>query len=141
MGNLDAGTPGPILQNLRYEKLGYALPRMEIMDRNDTLDLLRGTLDLLVLKALAVESMHGYAVSKWLRERTQGMLGVEESALYQSLHRLERRGHVEAEWGLTDTNRRAKIYTLTTRGRQQLAAEVENWRLYAQAVQLVLTPA
>lgn len=111
------------------------------MGDNETLDLLRGTLDLLVLKALASEPMHGYAVSKWLRERTNGLLGVEESALYQSLHRLERRGVVESEWGITDTNRRAKIYTLTTRGRQQLRAEVENWRLYAEAVQLVLKPA
>lgn len=111
------------------------------MEGNETLDLLRGTLDLLVLRALEQQPMHGYAVSKWLRERTDGMLGVEESALYQSLHRLERRGHVRAEWGLTETNRRAKVYTLTTRGRQQLTAEVENWRLYAKAVQLVLKPA
>lgn len=111
------------------------------MTQNDTVDLLRGTLDLLVLKALAQESMHGYAVSKWLRERTQGMLGVEESALYQSLHRLERRGHVRSEWGITDTNRRAKIYTLTARGREQLVAEVENWRAYAKAVRLVISPA
>jgi PadR family transcriptional regulator, regulatory protein PadR len=110
------------------------------MGNGQTLDLLRGTLDLLVLKALASAPMHGYAVSKWLRERTEGALGVEESALYQSLHRLERRGHVRSEWGLTDTNRRAKIYTLTGRGREQLAAEVANWKLYAEAVQLVLTP-
>ena len=108
---------------------------------DETLDLLRGTLDLLVLRALASEPMHGYAVSKWLRERTDGLLGVEESALYQSLHRLERRGLVRPEWGMTEHNRRAKIYTLTSRGRGQLSAEVENWRLYAKAVQLVLTPA
>lgn len=107
----------------------------------ETLDLLRGTLDLLVLKALAWEPMHGYAVSKWLRERTEGLLGVEESALYQALHRLERRGLVRSEWRLTETNRRAKVYTLTARGRQQLEAEVENWRLYTRAVQLVLNPA
>ncbi len=107
----------------------------------DTLDLFRGTLDLLVLRTLAWEPMHGYAVSKWLRERTEGLLGVEESALYQALHRLEGRGLVEAEWGLTDTNRRAKVYTLTARGRRQLVSEEENWRLYAKAVQLVLTPA
>ena len=108
---------------------------------DETLDLLRGTLDLLVLKALAWEPMHGYAVSKWLRERTEGLLGVEESALYQALHRLERRGLVRSEWGLTGTNRRAKVYTLTAGGRQQLEAEVENWRLYTRAVQLVLNPA
>lgn len=111
------------------------------MAEHQTLDLLRGTLDLLVLKTLGFEPMHGYAVSKWLRKRTQGLLGVEESALYQALHRLERRGLVRSEWGLTETNRRAKIYTLTARGSRQLAAEVENWRLYARAVQLVLSPA
>ena len=120
---------------------GYTRQGMGIMGDHETLDLLRGTLDLLVLKALAWVPMHGYAVSKWLRERTKGLLGVEESALYQALHRLERRGLVRSEWGLTETNRRAKVYTLTTRGRGQLAAEVENWRLYAKAVQLVLTPA
>ena len=106
-----------------------------------TLDLLRGTLDLLVLKTLAWQPMHGYAVSKWLRDRTDGLLGVEESALYQSLHRLERRDLVSAEWGLTDTNRRAKVYSLTPRGRKQLAQEVTAWQLYTRAVQLVLEPA
>ena len=114
---------------------------MGAMTKNDSLDLLRGTLDLLVLKTLAWEPMHGYAVSKWIRQRTDGILGVEESALYQALHRLERRGWVKAEWGLTDTNRRAKVYALTERGRRQLTAEVENWRLYARAVQLILEPA
>lgn len=111
------------------------------MGDDQTLDLFRGTLDLFVLKALAWEPMHGYAISKWLRERTQGLLGVEESALYQALHRLERKGSVQSEWGVTDTNRRAKIYELTPRGRSRLTAEVENWRLYAKAVQLVLSPA
>lgn len=107
-----------------------------------SIDLLRGTLDLLVLKTLAWEQpMHGYAVSKWLRERTEGLLGVEESALYQSLHRLERRELIEAEWGLTDTNRRAKFYSLTAQGRKQLAREISAWELYTQAVQLVLDPA
>ena len=106
-----------------------------------TLELLRGTLDLLVLRTLAWQPMHGYAVSKWLRDRTGGLLGVEESALYQSLHRLERRGLIAAEWGLTETNRRAKVYSLTARGRQQLTHEVKAWQLYTHAVQLVLEPA
>lgn len=112
------------------------------MAEEPSIDLLRGTLDLLVLKTLAWEQpMHGYAVSKWLRERTEGLLGVEESALYQSLHRLERRELIEAEWGLTDTNRRAKFYSLTARGRRQLAQEISAWELYTHAVQLVLDPA
>ena len=111
------------------------------MSDDTSLDLLRGTLDLLVMKALAWGPSHGYAVSKWLRHRTEGILGVEESALYQALHRLERRGWIRSEWGLTETNRRAKFYMLTARGKKQLAAEVEHWKLYARAVQLVLSPA
>ena len=110
------------------------------MAEDKSLELLRGTLDLLVLKALAFEPMHGYAVSKWIRERTKGLIGVEDSALYQALHRLEHRGWVGSEWGLTETNRQAKFYLLTDRGREQLAREVENWRRYARAVQLVLKP-
>jgi transcriptional regulator len=106
-----------------------------------SLDLVRGTLDLLVMKALVWQPMHGYAVSKWLRDRTGGLLGVEESALYQSLHRLERRGLVDSEWGLTETNRRAKFYSVTSRGRRQLARDVKAWQQYTRAVQLVLDPA
>lgn len=111
------------------------------MSDDASLVLLRGTLDLLVLKALAGQNMHGYGVTKWLRERSEGLLGVEESAMYQSLHRMERRGLVESEWGLTDTNRRAKFYALTARGRSQLAREEAAWEQYTRAVQLVLTPA
>jgi PadR family transcriptional regulator, regulatory protein PadR len=112
------------------------------MNGEPSIDLLRGTLDLLVLKTLAwAQPMHGYAVSKWLRERTDGLLGVEESALYQSLHRLERRELIESEWGLTETNRRAKFYSLTARGNRQLAREISAWELYTHAVQLVLDPA
>jgi transcriptional regulator len=110
------------------------------MPAEPTLDLLRGTLDLLVLKTPAWQPMHGYAVSKWLRDRTEGLLGVEESALYQSLHRLERRDLITAEWGLTETNRRAKFYALTVRGRKHLAREVAAWKLYTRAVELVLEP-
>lgn len=110
------------------------------MNDESSLDLVRGTLDLLVMKALVFEPMHGYAVSKWLRDRTGGMLGVEESALYQSLHRLERRGLVESEWGLTDTHRKAKFYQVTTRGRTQLERDETAWQQYTRAVQLVLDP-
>jgi transcriptional regulator len=111
------------------------------MSDQSTLELLRGTLDLLVLKALAWRPFHGYAVSKWLRDRTGGLLGVEESALYQSLHRLERRGLIASEWGLTETGRRAKFYSLTGAGRKQLTRDIEAWQLYTRAVQLVLEPA
>ncbi len=103
-----------------------------------SLELLKGTLDVLILKTLSWEPMHGYAVSRWIRERTDGLLGVEEAALYQALHRLERKGLVEAEWGLSENNRRAKFYSLTPRGREALAREATNLRLYAKAVFQIL---
>jgi PadR family transcriptional regulator, regulatory protein PadR len=105
------------------------------------LDLLQGTLDVLILKTLSWGPMHGYAVSRWIRQRTDGVLGVEDAALYQALHRLERRGWVEAEWGLSENNRRAKYYQLTSEGRKQLRAEAASWRRYAEAVFKVLETA
>lgn len=104
----------------------------------ESLDLIKGTLDVLVLKALSFEPLHGYAVSRWVHERTDGVLGVEDAALYQSLHRLEQRGWIESEWGRSDNNRRAKYYQLTARGRRQLRAEDTQWRTYAAAVFRVL---
>ena len=104
------------------------------------LDLLQGTLDVLILRTLAWEPMHGYGVSRWIRERTDGVLGVEDAALYQALHRLERRKWVAAEWGLSENNRRAKFYRLTAEGRKQLRAEVATWREYVDAVFKVLEP-
>lgn len=107
----------------------------------EPLDLLQGTLDLLVLRTLASEPMHGYGVSQWIRRRTQGTLSVQDAALYQALRRLERKGWVEAEWGITENNRRARYYTLTPEGRRQLGAETSAWRRYAEAVFRVLEPA
>src|SRR5215216_7933627 len=104
------------------------------------LDLLQGTLDVLILKTLSWQPMHGYGVSRWIRQRTDGVLGIEDAALYQALHRLERKGWVESEWGLSENNRRAKYYRLTARGRQQLRAEESVWRKYAEAVFKVLEP-
>ncbi|MEP6690599.1 MAG: PadR family transcriptional regulator [Gemmatimonadaceae bacterium] len=105
------------------------------------LELLQGTLDVLILKTLSWTTMHGYAISRWIRQRTDGVLGIEDAALYQALHRLERRGWIEAEWGLSENNRRAKYYQLTTEGRKQLRAETATWRQYAAAVFKVLDPA
>jgi transcriptional regulator len=105
------------------------------------MDLLQGTLDVLVLRALAWGSMHGYAVSRWIRERTDGELEIEDAPLYKALHRLERAGHVAAEWGLSENNRRARYYSLTAAGRRQLKAEESAWRRYAAAVFKVLEPA
>ena len=104
----------------------------------DALDLLQGTLDVLILKTLSWGAMHGYAVSRWIRQRTDDVLAVEDAALYQALHRLERRGWIEAEWGVSENNRRAKYYQLTSQGRQQLRAEAQTWRTYAEAVFKVL---
>ena len=105
------------------------------------LPLYQGTLDVLVLKALAREPLHGYAVSRWIRAVTEGELLVEDRALYVSLHRMEQRGWVEAEWGVTENNRRAKYYTLTAAGRRELASQAERWERYAAAVSKVLQQA
>lgn len=103
------------------------------------LDLIRGTLDLLVLKTLSWGPRHGLAILRWIEQTTGQRLSVEEGALYPALHRLEQRGWVEGEWGITDRNRRAKFYRLTPRGRKQLAAEAARWAQYSHAVHLVLT--
>ena len=103
-----------------------------------TATLLQGTVDVLILKTLHESPMHGYGVSRWIRERTDGVVGLEDAALYQALHRLEAKGWLEAEWGLSDNNRRAKYYRLTREGRKQLRAETAKWRRYAKAVLGVL---
>lgn len=102
------------------------------------LDLVRGTLDLLILRILARGPMHGYAVAALIRDRSEGDLLVEEGALYPALHRLETRGYVEAEWGISPTNRRARYYALTAAGRRHLRAETTTWHRYVAAVGRVL---
>ena len=97
-------------------------------------DILRGTLDLLVLKALSWGAAHGYTVARWIQFATEDALAVGEGTLYPALHRLEERGWVESQWGVSENNRRAKYYVLTSRGRAQLRVETENWQRYAQAV-------
>jgi transcriptional regulator len=106
----------------------------------DSKDLVHGTLDLLVLRALTAEPMHGFALAKWIAERTRGELGIADSALYKALHRLEDAGAVHAEWGASDNNRRARYYSLTPKGRHLLRAEVANWKRYVATVTLVLEP-
>jgi transcriptional regulator len=101
-------------------------------------DLLQGTLDLLILKALAKGSMHGYGVAEWIYESSQDVLRVEEGALYPALHRLELKGLLSSEWGTSDNNRRAKYYALTAGGRKRLAEETEYWRRMSGAVARVL---
>ena len=100
--------------------------------------LLQGSLDLLVLGALAPGATHGYGVATLVRERSAGALAIEDAALYQALHRLERKGLVAAEWGLSDNNRRARFYELTADGRKQLRVDAASWRRYVQAFAAVL---
>jgi transcriptional regulator len=102
--------------------------------------MLQGTVDILILRALAWEPMHGYAISRWLDARSDGVLTVDGAALYQALHRLEHRQWVAATWGLSENNRKAKFYALTPAGRAQLAAESATWAEYAEAVFRVLRP-
>ncbi len=108
---------------------------------DDSLDLLRGTLDVLVLKALTWGPRHGYAVARWLDDTTGGALQIEEGALYHALHRLDKRGWVTSEWGVSESNRRARYYTLTPLGRQQLVAQTATWTRYAEAVFVALRTA
>jgi transcriptional regulator len=108
---------------------------------NEELDLLQGTLDVLILKTLSWGPRHGYAVARWLHEITDDVLRVDEGALYPALHRLEKRGMIESEWGLSENNRRAKYYQLTPQGRQQLRAKSLSWSRYAGAVSKVLAVA
>lgn len=102
------------------------------------LPLLPGTVDVLILKALVWAPMHGYGISLWIHQRANQALAVEDAALYQALHRLERKGLVESEWGISDANRRARFYSLAEAGRQQLAREVIDLRRYFEALFLVL---
>jgi PadR family transcriptional regulator PadR len=104
-------------------------------------DLIYGTLNVLVLKTLTWEPMHGYAISNWLRERSGGTLQVDDAALYKALHRLEAQGSIDSEWGLSENNRRAKFYRLTAVGRRQLRDERTAWLEFSVAVTRVLRTA
>ena len=107
-------------------------------DASAPLALLQGTVDVLILKALAWAPMHGYGISLWIRERANDSLAVEDAALYQALHRLERKGLIESEWGVSETNRRARFYTLARTGRQHLRRETADLRRYFETLFLVL---
>lgn len=102
------------------------------------LPLVPGTLDLLVLRVLASGALHGYGIATLVRQRTDGALAIEDAALYQALHRLDRQGLIEAEWRPSENNRRARYYTLTPAGRKRLREETSSWRRYSRAVEAVL---
>ena len=101
-------------------------------------DLFTGTLDILILRTLSAEPAHGYAIGRAIREGSEGVLSVEEGALYPALHRLQRKGLLEAEWGRTDTGRRAKFYRVTVDGMEHLERESARWAEYSVAVTAIL---
>lgn len=104
----------------------------------ERLDLLQGTLDMLVLKGLTGGPRHGYAIARWLEDTTDDALSVEEGSLYPALHRMVGRGWVTSEWGLSENNRRARYYTLTPKGRAQLRTETAKWTRFVDAIATVL---
>ena len=106
---------------------------------DDKLSILKGALDVLILKALSWGPMHGYAVSYWIRSVTDEALELQEGVLYPALHRLERKGWIDSEWGTSENNRRAKYYSLTKLGRKQLQLELSIWERFASAVGKVVS--
>jgi transcriptional regulator len=105
------------------------------------IDLLQGTLEFLVLKTLSWEAMHGFAIARWIRKATDDALEIEEGALYPALHRMERKGWIESDWGVTENNRRAKYYQITRLGRDQLRREETSWTRYVSAVSKIMAAA
>ncbi len=104
-------------------------------------DRLHGMLDILVLRALQVGPRHGYAIARWLEERSDAVLQIEDGSLYPALYRMEKRGWIESEWGVSELGRKAKLYRLTRAGRAHLRAETKEWRRFMTAVSAVLAPA
>lgn len=100
-----------------------------------SLELLRGTLDLLILKAVSTGPRHGYAIAQWIKHVSDGTFLVEEGSLYPALQRIRKRGWLEAEWGVSDTGRRARFYELTDAGRDRLGSELRTWQRYTAAVE------
>lgn len=107
----------------------------------DQTALLQGTLDLLILKTLALEPMHGFGISQRIQQVSKDILTVQQGSLYPALYRLEHKGWIASEWGASDNNRKAKFYSLTSKGCQHLEAETENWRRFSLAVGLILDEA
>lgn len=103
-------------------------------------ELLQGTLDMLILKALTQGSVHGYGIARWIQNVTDDALQIEEGSLYPALYRMNRRGWIQSEWGTSENNRRAKFYTLTPKGRAQLKEQVASWQRFVSVVSLILEP-
>jgi len=105
---------------------------------HDSLELLQGTLDMLLLKALQLGPLHGYAIAKRVHQFSEKVFRVEEGSLYPALHRMEERGLIEAEWGVSENNRRSKFYRLTRKGRKQLELETADWKRISKAITKVM---
>lgn len=108
------------------------------MAEKERLELLQGTLDMLILKSISGNPMHGFGISVRIRQMSQEVLQVEQGSLYPALYRLQNRGWIQSEWGVSENNRRAKFYQLTTAGRKQLGVETANWERLSSAINLVL---
>ena len=114
------------------------MPSKAASTASPDLDLIQGTLDVMILKALSWGPMHGFGVAKWIRQTTDDVLQIEDGALYPALHRMEFRGLIDADWDLTENKRRAKYYRLTAKGRQQLRSRASSWERYSAAVSKVI---
>ena len=106
--------------------------------RQPALDVLQGTLDLLILKAVSLEAMHGWGISQRIQQISRGVLEINQGSLYPALHRLENRGWLESTWGTSENNRRAKFYRLSTAGRKELVDQTSTWRRFSGAVEAIL---
>jgi transcriptional regulator len=136
------GGPAHAARNLPKQKIVW-IPRYLGLLGSDSMtntraDLLKGTLDLLILKALTFGSRHGYGIARWLEESSNDLLQIEEGSLYPALSRMEKRGWIRSEWGASDSNRKAKYYHLTTAGWSQLESQALGWERLVQAMSLVL---
>ena len=123
----------------RSPRVVWCLPSQPPM--NSSVDFLKGTLDLMILKTLSWSPSHGYGIARWIEQCTADVLQVEEGSLYPALHKLEERGLITAEWGISVNNRRAKFYRLTAAGKKQLTASHDTWARFADAVFKVLQTA
>ena len=114
---------------------------MPATDDKDRGDLLRGALEMLILRTLEHEAMHGYSITESILEASQEILGIDEGSMYPALYRMQKRGWIEAEWGRSENNRRAKFYAMTDEGRRQLEAASERWNRFSEGVERVMEPA
>jgi transcriptional regulator len=103
-------------------------------------EILKGTLDMLILRSVSKAPKHGYGIAQWLEETSQDLLRIEQGSLYPALYRMEEKGWIRAKWGITELKRKAKFYTLTARGREQLEIETQGWERLVEAITLVLRP-